>query len=75
MKWELKGTKRGQITTHRPLSSSFWGILGILNISQKKELLRGLWGNNSSVALQGTRASRSGVALGLQDFGRPSQTL
>ena len=30
--------------THRPLSSSFWGLpYRILNINHKKELLRGLW--------------------------------
>ena len=30
--------------THRPLSSSFWGLpYWILNINHKKELLRGLW--------------------------------
>ena len=30
--------------THRPLSSSFWGLpYRVLNISHKKELLRGLW--------------------------------
>ena len=30
--------------THRPLSSSFWGLpYRILNIDHKKELLRGLW--------------------------------
>ena len=30
--------------THRPLSSSFWGLAyRILNINHKKELLRGLW--------------------------------
>ena len=30
--------------THRPLSSSFWGLpYRILNINHKEELLRGLW--------------------------------
>ena len=30
--------------THRPLSSSFWGLpYRILNINHRKELLRGLW--------------------------------
>ena len=30
--------------THRPLSSSFWGLpYRVLNINHKKELLRGLW--------------------------------
>ena len=34
----------GLIPTHRPLSSSFLGVLyRILNINHKKELLRGLW--------------------------------
>ena len=36
--------------THRPLSSSFWGLLyRILNISHKKELLRGLWVASTSI--------------------------
>ena len=32
------------IATHRPLSSSFWGLpYRILKINHKRELLRGLW--------------------------------
>ena len=36
----------GMYPTHRPLSSSFWGLpYRILNINHKNELLRGLWVN------------------------------
>ena len=35
---------KGLALTHTTLSSSFWGLpYRILNINQKKELLRGLW--------------------------------
>ena len=39
-----RGTLCQSILTHRPLSSSLLGLLyRILNISHRKELLRGLW--------------------------------
>ena len=39
-----KGSKQLCILTQRPLSSSFLGLpYRILNINNKKELLRGLW--------------------------------
>ena len=45
-------SKRHLSSSHRPLSSSFWGLpYRILNINHKKELLRGLWVNSCNKAL------------------------
>ena len=43
-RWRSPGVDLGLGSTHKPLSSSFLGLLfGILNINHKKELPRGLW--------------------------------
>ena len=45
-----------QGTTHRPLSSSSWGLpYRLLNINLKKELLRGLWVNPKQASFMGVR--------------------
>ena len=57
--------------THRPLSSSFWGLpYRILNINHKKELLRGLW-----VGLSFSTASDVHVCIVLEKRLKPKELL
>ena len=56
------------ISTHRPLSSSFWGLpYRSLNISHKKELLRGLWVGPAGGVVQGIKTG--------DDYSRNSHAL